>query len=189
MYCTVLSAIKAYNGYQTCHKALWINPAANITFSVITPETAGFEPLTPGTGGKSTNHSAVRLGKSLGQYPTWYLSLTAKWLETSPPNTGVEGSNPRGLKCDNRKGYIGSWIHPVLCGMDDTRCRLWLRTVLYYPQGTSWRVWPRTWGGLPWWRRFQALRYQGCYRLYWRLDLSRVLCGMADSWQYVFNTL
>jgi hypothetical protein len=36
--------------------------------------------------------------------------------------------------------------------------------VLYYPQGTSWRVRPRTWGGLPWWCRFQALRYQGCYR-------------------------
>ena len=67
---TTLSAIKAYNGYQPCHKVLWINPAANITFSVIIPETAGFELSTPGTGGKSSNHSAVRLGKSLGQYPT-----------------------------------------------------------------------------------------------------------------------
>ena len=38
---TTLSAIKAYNGYHPCHKVLWINPAANITFSVITLETAG----------------------------------------------------------------------------------------------------------------------------------------------------
>ena len=38
---TKLSAIKAYNGYHPCHKVLWINPAANITFSVITLETAG----------------------------------------------------------------------------------------------------------------------------------------------------
>jgi hypothetical protein len=30
---TTLSAIKAYNGYHPCHKVLWINPAANITFS------------------------------------------------------------------------------------------------------------------------------------------------------------
>ena len=70
MYCTVLSAIKAYNGYQPCHKVLRINPAANITFSVVTPETAGFKPSTPGAGGKSSNHSTVRLCKSLGQYPT-----------------------------------------------------------------------------------------------------------------------
>ena len=140
---TVLSAIKAYNGYQPRQKVLWINPAANVTFLVITPETAGFEPLTPGTGGKSFNHSAVRLGKSLSSTkPEIYLlvvihfkcmavlfglspegkyntvsnqslqpvsardvsyhaellpSLTAEWLETSPPNTGVEGLNLRGL--------------------------------------------------------------------------------------------
>ena len=35
------SAIKAYNGYNPCHKVRWINPAANIIFSVITLETAG----------------------------------------------------------------------------------------------------------------------------------------------------
>ena len=29
----------------------------------------------------------------------------------SPPNIGVDGSNPRALKCDNRKGYIGGWIY------------------------------------------------------------------------------
>ena len=48
--------------------------------------------------------------------------------------------------------------------MDDTLCRLWSLTVLYYPQGTSWRVRPGTLEGMPWWRRFQALMYQGCYR-------------------------
>ena len=36
-----LSTIKAYNGYQPCHRVLWIIPAATITFSVITLETAG----------------------------------------------------------------------------------------------------------------------------------------------------
>ena len=51
--CT-LSAIKAYNRYQSHQKVLWINPAANTTFLIITPETAGFKPLTPGTGGKSS---------------------------------------------------------------------------------------------------------------------------------------
>ena len=39
-------------------------------------------------------------------------SLTAGWLESSPPNIGVDGSNPRGLKCDDRNGYIGGWIYP-----------------------------------------------------------------------------
>ena len=34
---TTLSTVKAYNGYQPCHKVLWINPA-NITFWVITLE-------------------------------------------------------------------------------------------------------------------------------------------------------
>ena len=47
---TTLSAIKAYNGYQPLHKVLWINPAANITFSVITPETAGIRTLNPAVG-------------------------------------------------------------------------------------------------------------------------------------------
>ena len=45
-YYGVLSAIKAYNGYQPRQKVLWINPAANITYSIITPETAGLEPST-----------------------------------------------------------------------------------------------------------------------------------------------
>ena len=36
---TTLSTIKAYNGYHPCHRVIWINPAANITFSVITLET------------------------------------------------------------------------------------------------------------------------------------------------------
>ena len=35
-----LSTIRAYNGYQPCHRVLWINPAANIPFSVTTLETA-----------------------------------------------------------------------------------------------------------------------------------------------------
>ena len=47
---TTLSTIKAYNGYQPCHRVLWINPAANITFSVITLETAGIRTLNPGVG-------------------------------------------------------------------------------------------------------------------------------------------
>ena len=63
-YSIVLSAIKAYNGYHPCHRVLWINPAANITFSVITLETAVFKPSTPMFGGEGSNHSAVKLGKS-----------------------------------------------------------------------------------------------------------------------------
>ena len=43
------------------------------------------------------------------QYST---SLTAEWLGTSPPNTGVEGSNPRGLKFSNQRVYVGGWIYP-----------------------------------------------------------------------------
>ena len=31
---------------------------------------------------------------------------------SSPPNIGVDGSNPLGLKCDNGKGYVGGWIYP-----------------------------------------------------------------------------
>ena len=42
LYCTVLSTIKAYNRYQPCYKELRINPAANITFSVVTLETTVF---------------------------------------------------------------------------------------------------------------------------------------------------
>ena len=38
---TTLSTIKAYNGYQPCHRVLWINLAANITFLVITLEEYG----------------------------------------------------------------------------------------------------------------------------------------------------
>ena len=39
-------------------------------------------------------------------------SLTAEWLEPSPLNIGVGGSNPRGLKCDKQKGFVGGWIYP-----------------------------------------------------------------------------
>ena len=49
---------------NTCQKVLWINPATNISFPLITPETVGFKPMTPGTRIKRSNHSAVRLGKS-----------------------------------------------------------------------------------------------------------------------------
>ena len=38
--------------------------------------------------------------------------LTVKWSESSPPNIGVNSLNPRGLKCDNRKSYVGGWIYP-----------------------------------------------------------------------------
>ena len=31
-------------------RVLWINPTANISFPLTTPETAGFEPMTPGMG-------------------------------------------------------------------------------------------------------------------------------------------
>ena len=110
-----------------------------------------------------------------GSYRTELLpSLTTEWLETSPSNTGVEGSNFRGLKCDNREGYIGSWIYPEysvawlipVVGFDSWQCCI-------YPQGT-WIVKPRTSGGLPWchwWRKFQALSYQGCYH-----------SGLLPSW-------
>ena len=48
-----------------------------------------------------------------GCYRTELLpSLTAEWFESSPPNTGVDGSNPRGLKSDNQKGYVGGWNYP-----------------------------------------------------------------------------
>ena len=67
---TTMSTIKAYNGYQPCHRVLWM-------------------------------------------LPHWTLpSLTAEWLESSPPNIGVDCSNPRGPKYDNRKGYIRGWIYP-----------------------------------------------------------------------------
>ena len=39
-----------------------------------------------------------------GCYPSELLPiLTAKWLETSSPKTGVNGMNPSGLKCDNQR--------------------------------------------------------------------------------------
>ena len=47
---TTLSAIKAYNGYHPCHKVLWINQAANITFSVITLESEGIRTVNPDVG-------------------------------------------------------------------------------------------------------------------------------------------
>ena len=47
---TILSASKAYNGYHPCHRVLWINPAANITFLVITLETAGIRTVNPDVG-------------------------------------------------------------------------------------------------------------------------------------------
>ena len=144
-----LSAIKAYNGYKPCHKVLWINPATNITFSVITPETAGFKPLTP----NSWQCCIYPQGTTWRVQPLTWGGLP--WLETSPPNTGVEGLNPRGLKCGNQKGYVGRWIYPeysvawliAVVGFDSWQCCI-------YSQGTTWRVQPRTWGGLPWWRRF-----------------------------------
>ena len=54
-----MSAIIAYNGYHPCHKVLWINPAANITFSVITHETAGIQTVNRDVGGEDSNHSAI----------------------------------------------------------------------------------------------------------------------------------
>ena len=59
-------------------------------------------------GSEDSNHFAVKLGYRTELLP----SLTAEWLESSPPNTGVDGLNPRSLKCDNQKGYIGGWIYP-----------------------------------------------------------------------------
>ena len=49
-----------------------INPAANISFPLITPITADskFKPMIPWTGIKCSNPPAVRPGKSLGQYLT-----------------------------------------------------------------------------------------------------------------------
>ena len=46
------------------------------------------------------------------------VGVTAVKNDLKLDNTGVEGSNPRGLKCDNRKGYIGGWIYPeyLWCG-------------------------------------------------------------------------
>ena len=49
-YCSVLSTIKAHNVYQPCHRVLWINPAANITFLVITLEIAGIRAVNPNVG-------------------------------------------------------------------------------------------------------------------------------------------
>ena len=43
---TTLSIIKAYNGYHPCNRILWMNPAANITFSVKHLRPRGFEPST-----------------------------------------------------------------------------------------------------------------------------------------------
>ena len=47
---TTLSTIKASNEYLPCHRLLWINPAAKITFSVITLETAGITTVNPNVG-------------------------------------------------------------------------------------------------------------------------------------------
>ena len=49
-----------------------INPAANISFPLITPKTADskFKPMIPWTGIKCSNPPAARPGKSLGQYLT-----------------------------------------------------------------------------------------------------------------------
>ena len=44
---TTLSTIKAYKGYQSCHRVLWINPAANITFWDIPLETAVIQTINP----------------------------------------------------------------------------------------------------------------------------------------------
>ena len=49
-----------------------------------------------------------------GCYRTELLpSLMAQGLETSPPNTGVEGSNPSGLKCDNQKSTLRHGWYPL----------------------------------------------------------------------------
>ena len=44
---------------------LWINPAANITFSVIPLRPRRFEPSTPVLKGGDSNHSVVKLGSVL----------------------------------------------------------------------------------------------------------------------------
>ena len=61
----VLSIIKAHKGYLPCNRVIWMNPATNITFLVITLETAGSWALKPGVGCEVSRHSAVKLGKSL----------------------------------------------------------------------------------------------------------------------------
>ena len=148
-------------------------------------------------------------------------NLTAEWLEFSPPSTGADSSNPSGPKCDNWNVYVGGWINPEysmawlkpVVGFDCWQCCI-------YPQGSGQRVRPHTWGGWPWLHRFQAARYQECFRIEllpsltaewlesspsnngvdgsntlglkcnywkgrqhkcWRLDISRVLCGLADT--------
>ena len=83
---------------------------------------------------------AIPLDPSTPVNPAVSSVITEKlcWLETSPPNTGVGGSNPRGLKCDNQKGYVGGWIYPEYSVA-------WLIPVVgfnscqycIYPQGTT----------------------------------------------------
>ena len=69
------SSILSINSFKSKHwasprqRVFGIGPAANISFLLITPETAGFQPMTPGTGIKCSNHSAVRLGQGWAGIP------------------------------------------------------------------------------------------------------------------------
>ena len=127
-YSTVLSAIQAYFGYQPRHKVLWINPAANITLLVITPELRDLNPRPP-----------EREARAL----TTQLSDSVKFWGSTQPDTLMSKIYLLMVihfKCvaillrlspEGKRLYWQLDLSRVLCGVTDTRCRLWLLTVQY----------------------------------------------------------
>ena len=72
----IFPAKRSTFAYST--RVLWMNPAANISFPLLTPEAAGFEPTTAGTGNKRFNRSAVSLGKRVKSFPNNYTIIAIK---------------------------------------------------------------------------------------------------------------
>ena len=88
--------------------------------SLITPETAGFEPMTPGTGTKCSNHSSVRLDNSLGQGWTRKLFFSRGGAGRGGASIPSLGQYPMWLLCvwnlpleaKTRTHTLWNWFRP-----------------------------------------------------------------------------
>ena len=79
LFHTVFPMWKSKHWASHRQRVLRINPAADISFPLITPETAGFEPITPAIRIKRSYHSALSIFATMRNVLTTVWSRFGSW--------------------------------------------------------------------------------------------------------------